>query len=330
MNRATSTLLLTGFLAGVTAVLLVLGANAQPSFSSFLYAASALPVLIVGLGWGNMAAITAIATAVVIGAVAVSPTFAFAMAIFTLLPSGWLSHLANLARPATELGGPDGQMAWYPLSDILLHLCGVVSLAVVALGVMIGYGPEMTGQMVDILAGSLATQDPQIAPDAAGIAQAKSMMVLMLPMVQGGLWVLMLFATYYVASRVVALSGHGLRPREDIPSALRMNRNALFVFLAGIVACFAGGIPAMVGATICGTFGAGFLLAGFASLHLRTRGKDWRLPALILSYLAALMVLPALIIVVIGLADTRRAIALSPAKPSSMPNKTDPTNKTDT
>jgi len=327
VNKPNATLLLTGVLAGVTAVLLMLGANEQSSLSSILYAASALPILIVGLGWGNIAAITAVCTATVIGAAAVSPMFAFTMAIFTLLPSGWLSHLANLARPATELGGPQGQMAWYPLSDILLHLCAVVCIAVIALGVMIGYGPEMTSQMVDILVSSLTTQNPAAVPDPTGIAQAKAMMVLMLPMVQGGLWVLMLFTTYYVATRIVAVSGHGLRPREDIPSALRMNRNALFVFLAGIVACFAGGVPAMLGATICGTFGAGFLLSGFATLHLRTRGKDWQLPVLILAYLAAFMVLPAIVILVIGLTDTRRAIALSPAKPASMPPKTDTETK---
>jgi uncharacterized membrane protein YccC len=122
----------------------------------------------------------------------------------------------------------------------------------------------------------------------------------------------MLFAAYYIATRIVTASGRNYRPREDVPSALRMNRNAIFVFLAGLIACFAGGIPAMIGATVFGAFGAGFILAGFASLHHRTRGKDWRLPALVLCYLAATMVLPVLFILVLGLTDTRKAIALTP------------------
>lgn len=320
VKQVNATLLLTGVLAGITAALLVLGANAQPSFASLLYAASALPVLIVGLGWGNIAAITAVITAAAIGAIAVSPLFAFAMAIFTLLPAGWLSHLANLARPASELGGPENLMAWYPLSDILLHLCSLVALAVVVLGIMIGYGPELTSQMVDALLQSVQEDNPAMAPDAASVAQLKRMMLTMLPIVQGGTWVLMLFTAYYVAVRVVAASGHGLRPREDIPSSLRMNRNALFVFLAGILASFYGGAPALVGATVCGTFGAGFLLAGFASLHLRTRGKDWRVPALVLAYISALLVLPAFFILVLGLADTRRTVALTPARSADNPD----------
>ncbi|MBD3785027.1 MAG: hypothetical protein IE926_19105 [Micrococcales bacterium] len=109
------------------------------------------------------------------------------MAIFTLLPAGWLSHLANLARPASELGGPDNLMAWYPLSDILLHLCSLVALAVVVLGIMIGYGPDLVSQMVDALLQSVqGGENPAMAPDAASVAQLKRMMLTMLPVVQGG------------------------------------------------------------------------------------------------------------------------------------------------
>ena len=93
MNKLDAKSLTTGFVAGITAALLVLGAAAQPTLASILYAASALPVLIVGLGWGNVAAITAIVTAALLGTISVSPMFAFGMAIFTLAPAGWLAHL---------------------------------------------------------------------------------------------------------------------------------------------------------------------------------------------------------------------------------------------
>lgn len=314
MKTQNQTVLPIGILAGVVATLLVLGAMSQLSFASLLYAASALPILIAGLGWGNRSAITAIITAGVLGSLLISPLFALTMAIFTLVPAGWLSHLANLARPASELGGPDDLLAWYPLSDILLHLCGLVTFAVIALGVVIGYGPEFTSQMIDVMTDALRTQEPGFVPDAAGIAQTKSLMVLALPMIQGGLWVLLLFTAYYLATRFVSRSPRALRPREDMPSALRMNRNAIFIFLAGILATFVGGVPAMIGAVVCGTFGAGFLMAGFASLHFRSKGKDWRLPALVLAYLSSFLLMPALLILVLGLSDARRTIALTPAR----------------
>jgi Predicted membrane protein (DUF2232). len=311
-------LLLTGMLAGVTAALLVLAANAQPTFSSVLYAASAMPVLIAGLGWGNVAAITAILTAAALGAAAVSPLFAAAMAIFTLLPAGWTSHLASLARPASEIGGPDHLIAWYPLSDILMHLCALVAIAVIFLGIMIGYGPEFIDQLVEAVVQAAASQDATFSPNADDLAQVRRLMLVLLPVIQGGMWVILLVAAYYFAMRIVTASGRAKRPREDMPSALRMNRNAMLVFLAGILAAFLGGPAGLIGATVCGTFGAGFLMAGFASLHLRTRGKDWRMPVLVLAYLSVLFLLPTFVILVLGLADSRRTVALTPAvKPGS-------------
>ncbi len=324
MQKLDGKLLMTGVLAGITAALLVLGATAQPSLASILYAASALPVLIVGLGWGNLASIAAIVTAAALGAVSVSPMFAIGMALFTLAPAGWLAHLASLARPAAEIGGPDNLMAWYPLSDILLQLCAFVAAAVILLGIIIGFGPELTGQLVDALTTAMSTQDPAMLPDPAALEQLKRTMLLLLPIIQGGTWVILLFTMYYIAMRVVSASGRAQRPRENIPSALRMNRNAVFIFLAGILACFAGGVPAMIGATVCGTFGAGFLISGFASLHLRSQGKDWRLPVLVLAYLSAIMLLPLLIPLIIGLADTRRAVALTPAQKADTPHDDQP------
>ena len=314
MKYLDSKSLLTGVLAGITAALLVLGASVQLSFAAFLYAASAMPVLIVGLGWGVPAAVVAIITAAAVGAASISPMFALAMTLVTLAPAGWLSHLANLARPASELGGPDHLLAWYPLSDILMHLCALVTVSVIIIGFMIGYGPDLTNQIVDAMMAAMQTQEPALTVDALAVEQTKRLLVLVLPMTQGALWVILLFAAYYLAARIVTASGRNFRPREDMPSTLRMNRNAIFIFLGGLLACFSGGVPAMIGAVVCGTFGAGFLLAGFAALHYRSRGKSWRVPALVLAYLSATMAIPAFFILVLGLVDTRRAIALTPVK----------------
>lgn len=313
MNNLDRTSLLTGTLAGVTAALLSLGANTQSSLAILLYAASALPVLIAGLGWGNAAAITAVITAGLTGGVIISPYFALMIVVITLIPAAWLSHLANLARPASELGGPADALAWYPLSDIMTNLAMLVTFSMLIVGFMIGYDSGLSDRMIDMVLASLKVQEPLYNPDADTIAQIKSIFSLALPLIQGALWVLMLFAAYYIATRIVQTSGKGLRPREDMPSTLRMHRYAIFAFLGGLVLTFVGGTPAVVGALVCGTFGAGFLLSGFAVLHFRTRGKSWRLPVLWLIYLAVLMfTLPAFFILLSGLMDTRRTIALSP------------------
>ncbi|MDK1376356.1 MULTISPECIES: DUF2232 domain-containing protein [unclassified Sinorhizobium] len=314
MNIWNRTSLITGALAGITAALLSMGANTQSSFAIVLYAASALPILIAGLGWGNAAAIVAIIVAGATAATLVSAYFALLILLVTLVPAGWLSHLANLARPASELGGPDGALAWYPLSDILGHLAGLVTVGMIIVGYIVGYDSGVSDRMIDMVIEAVKAQEPLYNPDAAAIAQIKSMFTLALPLVQGAIWVLMLFAAYYLATRIVQTSARSLRPREDIPSSLRMPRNAIFVFLAGLVLAFLGGAPAAVGALICGTFGAGFLLSGFASFHFRTRGKSWRLPVLWIAYLSVLVfTIPAVFFLLSGLTDTRRTIAVTPA-----------------
>ncbi|MBP1882790.1 DUF2232 domain-containing protein [Sinorhizobium mexicanum] len=315
MNIWNRTSLITGALAGITAALLSMGANTQSSFAIVLYAASALPILIAGLGWGNAAAIVAIVVAGATAATLVSAYFALLILLVTLVPAGWLSHLANLARPASELGGPDGALAWYPLSDILGHLAGLVTVGMIIVGYIVGYDSGVSDRMIDMVIEAVKAQEPLYNPDAAAIAQIKSMFTLALPLVQGAIWVLMLFAAYYLATRIVQTSARSLRPREDIPSSLRMPRNAIFVFLAGLVLAFLGGAPAAIGALICGTFGAGFLLSGFASFHFRTRGKSWRLPVLWIAYLSVLVfTIPAVFFLLSGLTDTRRTIAVTPAE----------------
>ncbi|MGH6809972.1 MAG: DUF2232 domain-containing protein, partial [Ensifer adhaerens] len=167
MKNLNKTSLLTGVLAGFTAALLSMGANTQSSLAIVLYAASALPILIAGLGWGNAAAITAIVSAGVTAAALVSPYFALLILVVTLIPAGWLSHLANLARPATELGGPDGALAWYPLSDILSHLAGLVTAGMIIVGFIVGYDSDVSDRMVDIVIQAVKAQEPFYNPDAA-------------------------------------------------------------------------------------------------------------------------------------------------------------------
>ncbi|CAN7228005.1 YybS family protein [Rhizobium rhizogenes] len=312
-----------GALAGLTAALLVYGATVQPLLFILFGALSALPILIVGLGWGNIAVIIAVITAGIAGAVGQSPSFGLFAVLLALVPA-WLSHLANLARPASELGGPEHLTAWYPLSDIMLHLCGLAAVVIVIAGAVMGYSADLVGQVVDVYTAAMNQQQPELQLNPDVIAKTKSLMLYAIPLVWGMIWVMMLLAAYYMAIRIVATSGRNLRPREDIPSALRMNRNAIFVFLAAVVAMFFGGIPALIGAAVLGAFGAGFIASGFASLHYHTRGKDWRIPVLILAYLTSVMLtVPLFIILVLGLYDTRKAIALTPNKNAEIPKQPD-------
>ena len=318
MKTLNARTLLIGALSGVAAFALAYAAGVTVLFSTLLAAASALPILIAGLGYGLIPAIVGIVVAGALGLALASPFFALYTLAVTLIPAGWLSHLGNLARPASEIGGPDGQMAWYPLADIMMHLCAAVTLALIVVGAVAGYGPDTTGQVIDAVIDALNSENPELALEPALIAQYKAMFAVLLPMVQGATSVILLFVAFHFASRIAIASGLSNRPREDVAVALRMNTNAIFVFLAALVVTFFFGGPiGLIGAACLGAFGGGFLLAGLARMHLAARGKSWAVPVIILSYLSLIFTFPALVFVVMGLLDTRRAIALSPGAPTN-------------
>jgi len=308
-NRAS---LLVGLLAGLASALLALSAGAPSSLSFFLLSAATLPVLIASLGWGNAAGVLALVSASAVIALTISPLVAVMFLATSLAPAAWIGYLAKLARPAEEIGGPDGALAWYPLSGIMMHLCGLVTLGLIVLGIIVGYGHAVVSDVVDAFIQVLQQQSPSYQPDADSIAQMKAFFAYALPAIQGALWVVILVASFYIASGIVRVSGRSGRPKDDIPSTLRMPRVALAAFGAGLVLSFMGGVPALIGSAVCGAFGAGFVLAGFAMLHQRTRGLPWRVAAISLGYIAVILfTIPLIFFFFAGLLETTRVTPLT-------------------
>ncbi|MGN6550762.1 MAG: DUF2232 domain-containing protein [Pararhizobium sp.] len=301
-NRAS---LLIGLLAGFATALLALSAGAPSSMSFFLLSAATLPVLIATLGWSDVAGVTAVVVASVLIGVALSPLVAFMFLATSLGPAAWIGHLANLARPAEEIGGPAGSLAWYPLSRIMLHLCALVTIGLIVLGFVVGYGRALVGEVVDAFIAVMKQQSPSYDPSADTVAAMKDFFAHALPAVQGALWVVILFASLYIAGFLVRASGRSRRPKDDVPAALRMPRAALGAFLLGVVLTFFGGAATLIGSAVCGAFGAGFVLAGFAILHDRTRGRTWRFAALWLGYISVLLfTVPLVLFFFAGLVDS--------------------------
>ncbi len=308
----TSASLMVGILAGVAAALLSISAGEPTPLSILLFAAATLPILIAGIGWTNSAGFIAAAVAGGIVSLAVAPLAGLVFTLTTLAPAAWLAHLANLARPADEIGGPQGAVAWFPMADILLQLCLLVVGGLVVVGAAMGYGPDMVAGVVDQFFSVMSEQDPDLAVNDADRAMYADFFLTALPVVQGALWVLILFSALYVALWIVRLSGRGRRPKDDLPASLRMSRRSLYIFGVGLALTFFGGAPALVGAVICGAFAAGFILAGFAIFHFRTRGKPWRPFAIWGAYLGVLfLTLPILFFLVLGMIQTARAVPVS-------------------
>ncbi len=310
---------LVGLIAGIASALLLAGATAPSYMAMLLIASASLPVLIAGLGWSNLASIIAVLSGTAVIATISGPLAALSAALTSLGPAAWIAHLSNLARPAEEIGGPEGRLAWYPLSDIVAQICTIVAVVLVILGAVMGYGPELAGELVDSFVEILKEGNQGLTLDAASIEDMKSLMRVMLPLVQGATWVGILFGMYYVARGIVSMSGRAKRPREDVPAQLRMPRTSLYTFGIGIVITLLAPAPYdLVGWVIMGAFGAGFILSGFALMHFMTRGKPWRPIAIWFAYMAVILfTLPLIFFLVFGLTATGRLATMTPNQPKS-------------
>ena len=151
----------------------------------------------------------------------------------------------------------------------MLHLCGLVSLSMIILGVVIGYGEDTIKPFVEYFIDAMSEQNPDFAPDEADTGEMIALMTRILPAAQAAMWVMILFAGWYVSCAIVRVSGRAKRPADVIPADLRMTRTALLVFGGGLALSFVGGVPGLIGSVISGAFAGGFILAGLAILHNR-------------------------------------------------------------
>tara|TARA_R110002020_G_scaffold189446_7_gene388512 strand:- start:26745 stop:27704 length:960 start_codon:yes stop_codon:yes gene_type:complete len=315
-----STSLLVGLLAGVSAALLLVSAGSPSSLSFILFAAAALPVLIAGLGWSNLASIVAVGCAMLIIGFATTPQAALVSAVTTLTPAAWIAHLSNLGRPAEEIGGPQGGVAWYPLSDIFINIAGCVCVGLVAVGLAMGYGPDFVEQLVDVFVDTLKHNNADYELSAGSLAEMKQFFLYALPTIQAAMWVLILLAGWYVASAIVRLSGRSKRPKDDLPSQLRMPRLGVLALAAGVAMSFVQGGVGLIGWTLIGAFGIGFIASGFAIAHHRTRGKPARGLLLWTAYLATVIfTVPLAFFLFLGLFDTARTLTVTGSGPNPKP-----------
>jgi len=300
--------ILIGIIAGLVAALL---SAVSPSLPLIGPIAAMTALFLAGLGFGRVAGLVAVASAAVAIGAFTSSVADILLLAGLLLPAAVMSHLASLARPASEIGGPETALAWYPLSDILLAGALVAALATTFLLLMqpIDYAGqvEQTVQMMKEI-----RPDVIILPAEKVWLEATSRTMMPVTIAAGLL--VQLFAGFYYATRILAAARRNVRPREDIRSSLRMNRLALALFFFGLALVIVGGKAQIAGASLAGALGAGFLLSGFAVIHNAWRDKSWALPALVLTYMFSTIL--GIVIVIIGLANPRRAIALTPNKPN--------------
>lgn len=311
-----------GVLAGLAAALLSVGLANQSVFGLLLVLFTPLPIFIAALGWGTVTGFIAAATITITVSVIAPSLDAAADILLMAIPAATGAYFIGLARPAEEIGGPQGVFVWYPLADTLLRLSLVIAIGVVVIGALIG--EAQMSFFVQAVAKQMAASNPQFAAKPELGEMFARIMLGLMPIVAAGTFVMSIIANLYLALRLTAAAGKLRRPRDDWPRALRMPRPALFVFAAACALAFMPGSIGFAAAAVAGAVGAGFSMAGFAMLHARTRGKGWRPFALWFAYACAfLFSFTLLVFLLAGLFDTSRNAPVSKAVNTDTPPNND-------
>lgn len=298
-----------------------------------LYLLAPLPILIVGLGWSQRAALAAAVTGSLALVLVVAPFLGLAFAAYIALPAWWLAYLAMLGREA------DGRLEWYPTGRLLGWIAATAGLAFIAIAILsspnhAAFDAQLRGlahtlvQARDPAARATTGAPPADATgaDAAGTpapgstepnpdadksqaevtrAELADALARVVPAFAANGLALLLAFYLWAAARIVKISGRLPRPWPDIP-ATAMPRAMLGALALAVLMCFAPGYLGVLGVALVGSFSAAFSLQGLAAFHDRSRGRPGRGMMLFGMYLILFVTqgIALIALTLFGLADT--------------------------
>lgn len=284
-----------GISAGVAAALLFASATSGAWLSIPLFYLAPLPIMIAGLGWGHLAALTAAIT----GAIALGLVFGamFLLAFLTSagVPAWWLSYLGMLARPVGG-NGREPTLEWYPIGRLVMWAAILAALVVIFAIPNFGTDAESfrTG-LRDALSTMFRAQSgtpldaPLSMPGVSKIDRLIDFLVNVIPPAAAVLATITNLFNLWLAGHVVRFSGRLSRPWPQL-SAMRFPPLLTAALALAIALSFADGIVGIVAGVASASLLMAYGVLGFAVLHEITRGTNSRPFVLGGTYVVVLMV----------------------------------------
>ncbi|MCC8967619.1 DUF2232 domain-containing protein [Bradyrhizobium sp. Pear76] len=297
-------ILIVALAAGAASALMFASIFSGAAISLPLVYLAPLPLMVVGLGWGPVAAVVGGIAAT--GAMAIvlgwSHSIGFGLAVF--LPAVWLGHLALLGRPvvaAAHVGNPT-DLEWYPVDRILLWIVVIAVLLATAILLVFGTDAQSVAETVRQLLRE-ATRGTDGNLTAEQIDQFAKLFAFLAPVALPVNVILWLTLNLWLAAKVARTSGRFHRPSPDLRS-VALPPITLVIMATAIAFCFVGGTVAMIATVIAMALLLAYAIVGFAVLHVLTLSASnrafWLACTYVLMFLFSGLIL---VMTALGIAD---------------------------
>jgi len=284
-----------GISAGAAAALLFASVTSGAWLSIPLFYLAPLPIMIAGLGWSHLAALTA----AIAGALALGIIFGtmFLLAFLTSagVPAWWLSYLGMLGRPVGG-NGHEPKLEWYPIGRLVIWAAILAALVVIVAIPNFGTDAESfrtglrgaLGAMMRAQNGT-ALDAPLGMPGVNKIDRLIDFLVSVIPPAAAVLATITNLFNLWLAAHVVRFSGRLARPWPQL-SAMQFPLLLTAALALAIALSFADGIVGIVAGVASASLLMAYGVLGFAVLHDITRGMNSRPYVLGGAYVVVLMV----------------------------------------
>jgi len=284
-----------GISAGAAAALLFASVTSGAWLSIPLFYLAPLPIMIAGLGWSHLAALTA----AIAGALALGIIFGtmFLLAFLTSagVPAWWLSYLGMLGRPVGG-NGHEPKLEWYPIGRLVIWAAILAAQVVIVAIPNFGTDAESfrtglrgaLGAMMRAQNGT-ALDAPLGMPGVNKIDRLIDFLVSVIPPAAAVLATITNLFNLWLAAHVVRFSGRLARPWPQL-SAMQFSLLLTAALALAIALSFADGIVGIVAGVASASLLMAYGVLGFAVLHDITRGMNSRPYVLGGAYVVVLMV----------------------------------------
>lgn len=293
--------------SGIASSLLYLSLTTGNIGAAFLFYLGTLPLFIAGLGWGVTSAALAGVIAALLVMTAGGPQATFLHLFIIGLPVVLLVYLSSRSRPI-DTSDPQSPQVFYPVGRLILWIA-LIAASITALSIIIFSGSLNTYQqtlteLFKALLQDAPSQSTLPMPDPINMDTLVAFFVRLLPIIGACLWMITTLLCFWLAGRIVQMSGYLQRPWPNF-SQITYPHQAVYGFALAIALTFTPGFFGFLAEIFAATFALAFAILGLAVVHTLSIGMKIRPALLVITYLLLIFVGWLIIIFIgLGLAET--------------------------